>query len=223
MTNIYLEKAASIYDFWNDFTGREHSDLKARKYHLEKALANKDTVEGLASKVRETGARTFNARMKVGAGVAGLAAAGAYGAHKYREHQDQKAVENLRTIFQLQKQAKLINSSTPVSSSFARALKETGRSVKDLINSAHGGKVDEYAYNKFGGNTPKFQKFQRKSEKVQSRYVRRNFGQGEAQKLQKLYDRKRSAQMRVYGTLAGGVAAYKSGQNSGRKETRSYY
>src|SRR5438128_768762 len=99
MPNPYLEKAASMYSFWNDLTGKDHKDLKARKYHLERAIANKDTVEGLSKSIHESGARTFRARLRTGGGIATLAAAGLYGTNAFKEHQDRIASKNMHDMF----------------------------------------------------------------------------------------------------------------------------
>lgn len=199
MSNPYLEKAASIYDFWQDFSGKEHKDLIARKHHFEKAIANNDTVEGLAHRIKQTGDRTFRARGRVGMATAGLAAAGIIGAKKYTEHQDRVATDNLRNLFLLQKQAS-------VASKTLSGLKSVGSKTLDVLNTAHGGKVKQFGVDTFGKHTPDFKKFVGSNKRAQQKFVKGP----ELDKLKKLHRQQRVTQVGVYGTAGSLTAAYRS-------------
>lgn len=225
MSNPYLEKAASLYDYWKDLTGSEHSDLKARKAHLERALANGDTPESLSRKIQETGARTFKARAKTGGGLLAAGAASVYGAHKYSEYQADKARDNLVKILEMQKKASLLQNFKPVISSMAQVSKATGKAFIGSVNKAHGGGVKEFAYGKFGGETPDFKKFIKKSPKRQQIYARVKWGKPAEQEFKKLKMQQRVNQVGVYGTAAAGVLAYNKGKEQGRIEASgsSYY
>ncbi len=202
MSNPYLEKAASLYDFWNDFSGKEHNELKARKHHFEKAIANNDTVEGLASRIKQTGDRTFKARGRVGLAALGLAAAGIVGTKKYTEHQDHIATENLRNLFLLQKQA-------GIASKTISGLKSVGSGTLNVLNTAHGGKVKQFGADSFGKHTPNFKKFVGSSKSDQKKFVKGP----ELDKLKKLHRQQRVAQVGVYGSAGVLTAAYRSNKN----------
>lgn len=208
MSNIYLEKAASLYDFWQDFSGKEHNELKARKHHFEKAIANKDTVEGLSNRIKQTGQRTFRARGRVAGAALGLATAGVFGAKKYTEHQDQVATENLRNLFLLQKQA-------GVAGKVASGLKSVGSKTLNVLNTAHGGKVKQFGSDTFGKNTPDFKKFVGSNRSEQRKFVKGP----ELDKLKKLHTQQRVAQVGVYGSAGALTAAYRSNKN---KQSTAY-
>lgn len=212
MSNIYLEKAASLYSFWNDFSGKEHSELKARKHHLEKALANNDTVEGLAGRIKSTGEKTFRARGRVGLGALGLAAAGIIGTKKYAERQDRIATENLRHLFVMQKQA-------GVASKAFSGLKSVGSKALNTLNTANGGKVKQFAVDSFGKNTPNFKKFVGSNKRDQKGFV----SGPQLDKLKKLHTQQRVAQVGVYGSAAGITAAYRSNKKSQSQTLPQYY
>lgn len=208
MSNPYLEKAASLYDFWNDFSGKEHNDLKARKHHFEKAIANKDTVSGLADRIKQTGNRTFRARGRVGLAALGLAATGIIGAKKYTDHQDRIATENLRNLFLLQKQA-------GVAGKVVSGLKSVGSGVLDILNTAHGGKVKGFGATTFGKHTPDFKKFVGSSKADQKKFVTGP----NLEKLKKLHTQQRVAQVGVYGTAGSLTASYR---NNKKKQSTAY-
>lgn len=222
MTNRYLEKAASLYDFFNDLTGKEHSDLKARKYHLERAIANKDTIESLSQKIKLSGARTYRARAATAGGLAATAAVGLYGAKKYTDNQNEKARQNLYAALEMQKQAGLLRKLIPVTSRFAAVAKSATNSALDIVNTAHGGKVKEFAHQKFGGETPDFKKFLGKKKKEQDYMMFKNFGRDAKSNLRNLRTKQRAAQIGVYGTAAGTAYAYSKGKTKGRNEAYGY-
>lgn len=222
MSNPYLEKAASLYDFWNDLTGKEHSDLKARKYHLERALANNDTVDGLAHKVKVTGARTFRARAITGGGLAATAAAGLYGVNKYTDHQNEKARRNLYAMLEMQKQAGLLQGTAPLLSQMGRITRSFTNSAVDLANTAHGGKVKEFAQSKFGADTPNFKKFVQKSKRRQEAFTLAKLGRGSRDELRNLRADQRAAQIGLYGPAAATAYAYHKGKTKGINEAYGY-
>lgn len=202
MSNPYLEKAASIYDFWQDFSGKEHKDLIARKHHFEKAIANNDTVEGLAARIKHTGDRTFKARGRVGLAALGLATAGVIGTKKYTEHQDSIATENLRNLFLMQKQA-------GIASKTVSGLKSVGSGTLNILNTAHGGKVKQFGVDTFGKHTPNFKKFVGSNKTEQKKFVKGP----ELDKLKKLHNQQRLTQVGVYGSAGGLTAAYRMNKN----------
>jgi len=212
MSNPYLEKAASFYSFWQDVSGKEHNELKARKHHFEKAIANKDTVEGLANRIKHTGERTFRARGKVGLAGLGLAAAGLVGAKKYTDHQEHVATENLRNLFLMQKQAGLAQKAVS-------GLKSVGSKGLDLLNTANGGKVKEFAVDTYGKNTPDFKKFVGAKKKAQLESV----SGAQLDKLKKLHRKQRGAQVATYGSAAALTAVYRSNKKSQSQATPQYY
>lgn len=212
MSNPYLEKAASLYDFWNDFSGKEHNDLKARKHHFEKAIANKDTVEGLAGRIKSTGEKTFRARSRVAAGALGLAAAGIYATKKYTEHQDRIATENLRNLFVMQKQA-------GVARKALSGLKSVGSGALNTLNTANGGKVKQFAVDNFGKNTPDFKKFVGASRKDRETFV----SGPQLDKLKSLHRKQRGAQVATYGSAAALTAVYRSNKKSQPANPQYYY
>lgn len=202
MSNPYLEKAASLYSFWNDFSGKEHNELKARKHHFEKAIANNDTVEGLASRIKSTGERTYKVRGRVALGALGLATAGVLGAKAYTEHQDRVATENLRNLFLLQKQA-------GVAGKAFSGLKSVGSKTLNVLNTANGGKVKQFGVDNFGKNTPNFKKFVGANKSEQKKFVKGP----ELAKLKKLHTQQRVAQAGVYGSAGSLTVAYRSNKN----------
>lgn len=214
MSNIYLEKAASMYDFWNDLTGKEHSDLKARKHHLEKAIANGDTVDSLSSRIRHSGEKTFRARGRVALGAAGLAAAGIIGSKAYTEHQDRIAARNLHNLFIMQKQAAVAKGAfSGLKSIGSKAVKAPLKGVKyvgnkslDVLNTANGGKVKEFGVGTFGKHTPNFKKFAGSNHKEQQKFV----SGPSLEKLKKLQSQQRRAQLGVYGSAGSLTLAYRN-------------
>ena len=229
MSNPYLEKAASMYDFWNDLTGKDHKDLMARKYHLERALANNDTVDGLAKRIHASGNRTFRARMKTGGGFAGLAAAGIYGAHAFKEHQDQIAANNMKEMF-LHKQAGIVGASTKLVKKTVPYAKKAGRLVAkgtgkvvntglDVLNSAHGGKIKQMGLDTFGADTPDYRKFVSGKRNVQKGMVTG----ANLDKLKKLHSQQSKARVGAYGSAAGISLAYAHGKKKSESLPQSYY
>lgn len=229
MSNPYLEKAASMYNFWNDLTGKEHKDLTARKYHFERAIANKDTVEGLAKRIQDSGQRTFRARLKTGGGIATLAAAGLYGTNAYREHQNRIASANMQEIF-MNKQAGVVSGATNLAKKAAPYAKKAGSSVGkgvgkvinkglDVLNTAHGGKIKQMGLDTFGKSTPAYHKFvtARKKDRL-------NLVTGDnIDKLKKLHSQQSKARIGAYGSAAGISLAYAKGKKKSEDLPQSYY
>lgn len=225
MSNPYLEKAASMYEFWNDLTGKDHKDLKARKYHFERAIANKDTVEGLSKRIHETGSRTFKARMKTGGGFAALAAAGLYGTSAFKEHQDRAASRNMNELF-LHKQAGVSSVAANLAKKTAPYAKKAGSLVGkgvskglDVLNTANGGKIKQMGLNTFGKNTPAYHKFvsAKKNERL-SLVAGDNI-----EKLKKLHSQQTKARVGAYGSIAGISLAYAKGKKKSEALPQSYY
>ncbi len=230
MSNPYLEKAASIYEFWNDFSGKEHNELKARKAHLEKAIANNDTVEGLASKIKNSGTKTFRARGRAGLAGLGLGVAGLVGLNRYTEHQDRVATDNLRNMYNFQKQAGVISTakkvvtSAPVKaavSAAGKAGKKVGITALKTLNTAHGGKVRQFGMDTFGKHTPKFEKFIKADKATQRSYV----SGPDLDKLKKLHTQQRATKLGVYGGAAGLTYQYSEGKKKAQQQAlaQSYY
>lgn len=208
MSNPYLEKAASLYGFWQDLSGKEHNELKARKHHFEKAIANNDTVESLAAKIKTSGERTFRARGRVGLGAFGLATAGILGTKAYSEHQERVATRNLHNLYMLQKTA-------GVASKTLSGLKSVGSKTLDIMNTANGGKVKQFGVDTYGKNTPDFKKFVKANKKGQ-----RGFVEGpQLDKLKKLHMKQRVAQVGVYGSAGSLTLAYR---NSKKNQATAY-
>lgn len=254
MSNPYLEKAASLYDFWNNLTGKEHADLKARKYHLERAIANGDTVEGLSKKIKTTGAKTFRARAIAGGSLGTAAALGLYGAKKYSDHQNDIARENLYAALEMQKMAsesdpwkapkgakwapgqssspkarpgltrslKGLNRFGPVLSGLGAVASQGTKSVINLVNTAHGGKVKAFGEASFGKSTPNFKKFIGKSGPRQDAFVLAKLGKNSRNELRSLKAKQRAAQVGVYGTAAAGMYAYNKGKTNGYRQAYGY-
>lgn len=183
MENIYLEKVASLYDYWKDVTGKEHHDLKARKHHLERALANKDTPESLSKKIHSTGRRMYRARAQGALGLAATATTGVIAAKKYSDRQNEIAAQNMKRMMVKSAGVKLDRFWSTIRES-SKPIKVTGRAVfrtgnlvfksgVDKINTAHGGKVKEYGAKVFGVDTPDFKKFSGSSSYSQLRQAYR--------------------------------------------------
>lgn len=224
MSNPYLEKAASMYDFWNDLTGKEHSELTARKHHLEKAIANNDTVESLASRIKDTGQRKFKARSRLGIGLVGAAAAGLYGVGRYKEHQNEIASRNLQQLFMLDKQAGLVGGAAKVAGKIAKPIgkgvKTVGNAILNTVNTAHGGKVKEFGIKNLGGkHTPDYKKFVGSSRAEQKTFVTG----ANLDKLKKLHRQQRVAQVGVYGSAFGITKSYSDGKKQVQPGMPSYY
>ena len=169
-----------MYEFWQDLGGKEHSDLKARKHHFERALANGDTVEGLSHKIKDTGQRTFKARSRVAMGAAGLAAAGVYGVKKYSDHQTEVAHRNLTSLYELQKRASVARkvlgkakaATTVVAKTGVKAVKKVVNTGLDFMNTAHGGKIKQFALdNVKSKHIPNFSKFVGASREGRTAFV----------------------------------------------------
>lgn len=236
MNNPYLEKSASLYSFWKDFSGKEHSDLIARKHHLERAIANNDTVEGLSHKIKDTGQRVFRARAKVGAGVVGGLVSGIAASKAYSHHQDSKARKNLSEILQMQKSAayagfvrssasKLSKRLKPVASSIGKTTSEVGKSALSQINTAHGGGVNEFAKSSFGADTPNFKKFVGTNKRGQRAMAFKQGGRKSLDELKRLHQKRTNARVGVYGTAGTVYAAYSNGKSKGRAQAiqQMYY
>lgn len=226
MSNLYLEKVASLYDFWNDFSGKEHADLKARKHHLEKALANNDTLESLSGRIKNTGEKTFRARSRVAFGAAGLAALGIAGSKVYSDYQNRVAERNLRELYSLQKRASAAGAFAGLKSAGNTAIKKTvdgtkyvGNKTLDVLNTTHGGKVKEFGVSTFGKNSPNFKKFIKADRKEQLKLV----SGPNLDKLKKLHSQQRRAQIGVYGSAGALTLAYRSRKNNQPAYQSPYY
>jgi hypothetical protein len=217
MSNPYLEKRASMYDYWNDLTGKEHNDLRARKAHLERAIANGDSVESLSHRIKDTGRKTFRARTRAAGGVLGLATLGVVGANAYTNHQQEVAARNMHQYFALQKQA-------GVASFLQKGLgvmKSVGAKALDVTNTAHGGKIKQFGVDTFGKHTPDFTKFVGGNRAAQSQMVQG----GDLDKLKNLYSQQTKARVGVYGGAAGITLAYNQGKKQSQQQSlpQSYY
>lgn len=234
MNNPYFEKAASLYSFLHDFSGKDYSDLKARKHHLERAIAHGDTVEGLSAKINDAGKRTFRARGIVGAGAVGAAALGVAGSHAYSTHQNEKARKNMMKILALQKQAsfrrsgfsKMVRRSKSVVANAMQVAKDVGSATLDVVNTAHGGKIKQLGMDTFGGyKTKDFKKFSTASTQTQRKMLYRKGGAEALSKFKDLQRKQRVARVGVYGTIGGAGLAYSKGKASARQEMyqQGYY
>lgn len=263
MDNKYLEKIASMYDFWNDLSGKEHKDLKARKAHLEKAIINKDTPASLGRKINTTGRRMFRARSQAIIGLASVGAAGAFGAKKYADQQNEIAKNNIQSMLGMDKKAAINpgkfwstvkNTRQPFRAGgravfktgnivFKKGLKAVDKTVKkgvDVVNTAHGGKIDEFAVKKMGLDTKAYKKFKNATPTGQLRQAYRagakDMGAGASKSqrmaggsraikdLTTLRKKQTAAKVGTYGTVAAGVTAHvKSDKKNQVSATNQYY
>lgn len=236
-----------MYDFWKDVSGKDHHDLKARKAHLERAIANGDTPESLAKKVHMSGRRMFRARAQAMGGVAGVGVATAVAAKKYSDYQNRLAADNLKAVMGFNKEAQVDVTKfwssvrakvKPMAKKTFKVGKDTFDSGIDVINTAHGGKVKQFGENAFGVDNPSYKKFQNASAASKLRQVyrnaaqkagpakadRRKAGSDALRELSSLQRKQRSAMTGVYGTAAITSYAYSKRDKKGRMaSTPQYY
>lgn len=249
MSNIYLEKIASIYDYWKDVSGKDHHDLKARKAHLEKALANGDTPESLAKKIGTSGRKMFRARAQGLAGLTIIGASAAIAGNKYANHQNEVAADNIKQMMMLKSAAidvkkfwgTVKSTRKPIAAS-GRAVFRTGnvvfKSGVNAINTAHGGKVREFALKEFGEHSKLTKNFTSGSKKTQMRQAYKNAakkggdkaakkdaGRKAVNELRSLHEKQRNAKVGVYGSVGAVAYAHNKGKKEGRIDAtqRMYY
>ncbi len=197
MSNPYLEKAASLHDFYRDLSGRHYNELKTRKHHLEVAMANKETPRSLGRRADVAARRMWRARAQT-AGAAGLIVGGTIaGATAYTHHQNEKIRQNIRDI--MTKQAGMFDS-------IARGAKGAANKVLDTANTAHGGKIatfGESLYGRVGKNAKQWDRgdFHDRVSMVSSTHP------DKVDELRSLRKKQQTAKVGLYGSTAAAVGA----------------
>lgn len=234
MSNVYLEKASSLYEFWDNVSGKKYSELKARKHHLEVALANKETPRSLGHRAEVAGKRMFRARAQAAGGVAGIVGATVAGAKIYENHQVEKTKANLRELMSKQAGLSQVFSSgfkegakkgaETAKSTLSQTVKDSGRGILSSINTAHGGKVGGMGDRVFGPKSKLGKEFQSGSHADREKLIKEH-APGKLGELHHLRRKQRVAQVGVYGTGAAIGGAYLKGKSSGRNEVlqNQYY
>lgn len=138
MSNKYLEKIAGFSEFIDDVTGHRVRKNKGMMDALAEAQAAGKDFEDYAGQHANLRNASISARLKVGAGVAGVAGAGLYGLHKYKQHQQNKILEEYKTFY---KQA----SFGAIARSAGRALNDGLSSFVGHANTANGGGIHTFA------------------------------------------------------------------------------
>lgn len=229
MSNPYLEKSASLYDFWNNFSGKEYNNLNARKMHLETALSNKETPHSLGVRAKVAGRRMFRARAQAAVGLAGAVGATLGGAKAYENHQNKKTREMLSEL--MSKQAGLgslfrpglaseaASASKSAFSTIKQTAKDSGSAIIGHMNTAHGGKVKDFGESLFKGpgRTQKIKEFTEGSHEVREGLTKAH-APDRLGELSMLRRKQRVAQVGVYGTTAAVGGAYLKGKSKGRNE-----
>lgn len=234
MSNVYLEKASSLYEFWDNVSGKKYNELKSRKHHLEVAIANKETPRSLGYRAEVAGKRMFRARAQAAGGAIGLVGATVAGAKAYENHQVEKTKANLRELMSKQAGISKIFSSgfkegarkgaNTAKSTLSQTVRDSGRGILSSINTAHGGKVNGLGDRAFGYKSKLGDEFRNASHPEREELIKEH-APGKLGELHHLRRKQRVAQVGVYGTGAAIGGAYLKGKSSGRNEVlqNQYY
>lgn len=142
--NIYLEKIASWKSpskFLGYVTGQTKREAGARVRHMEEAIANKHTLEGLQEAKNYAEKETTKARIVAGTGAATAVAGTAYGYKKIRDKQKQETSDRYAEIMKLASASAAKELGGSALSGVGKILRHVGRTTVDLMNTAGGGKI----------------------------------------------------------------------------------
>lgn len=215
--NKYLEKIASWKNpgkFMGYVTGSTKREAGARVRHMEEAIANKSTLEGLQGQKVHAERETIKARLAAGGvGVIGAAGVG-YGYKKVRDKQKQETIDRYNELLKGASAggaAKELGGSAI--SGVGHLLRRVGRTTVDMMNTAGGGKIkdraiasglkyDSKGYKSFVGAGPKDQvKHLLKSKPGSTRKDTIN-------EVLNLHKSKRDARIALGSTAAAGISGY---------------
>lgn len=140
VTNKYLEKIAGFSEFLDDVAGSRVRKNKGMMDALSEAHAAGKGYQDYAGQHTNLRNASINARLKVGAGVGVVAGAGLYGLHKYKQHQQNKILEEYKTFYKEASFGDLANSA-------GRALNKGFSSFLDKANTANNGGINTFAEN----------------------------------------------------------------------------
>ncbi len=146
MTNKYLskvlEKQAGLADFIDDVTGSKVRKNKVIMDSLAEASASGKTFTDYSAAHSRLRNRSYNARVKAGLGLAGVAGVGLYSLHKYKQNQRDKILKEYETLY---KQASVVNTALNLARSSGRAANKGFNTFIGKMNTANGGKVKTFA------------------------------------------------------------------------------
>lgn len=237
--NKYLVKLASkkVKDFIGLVTGSKARDAASRVKYLEEAAANNYTARGAKRHQRKVNQATFDARLGTGA-VAGAGALGtAYGYKKYRDKQKAETLKQYGVFFKeasTAEAAKIVGKAG--ASGVGRLLRHIGRTTADMMNTAGGGKIKDYATTHgFKHGTKEYKGFVRGDKKHQIKAIIRKQRQKGVQvgkegirnhvdEIKNLHRNARDAKIALTSTGAAAVSAYgwKKARDANKRQNPYY-
>jgi hypothetical protein len=222
--NKYLKKLASWKSpgkFVGYLTGGRKREALSKVRHMEEAIANKKSLADLhgdaAREVKETTKARLAAGIAAGAGVAGAG----YGYKRVRDKQKRETAEQYNILF---KESSAASEGARAiaregGSAVTRLLKNVGKTTADMMNSAGGGKIKDYAtrhginsgtpdYKKFVGSSPAQQLKMVSQKRGGGGSVKRDFKKDQIDTIRSLHKERRNAKIGLTASGAAGISAY---------------
>lgn len=242
--NKYLEKIATWKNpakFVGYLTGKTSKNATSRVRNMEEAIANKWSLDDV--KKMETHAKSQTTKARLAAGAAGTVAAGG-AAIAYKKVRDKQNAETMAQYQNLLKSADIGGAAKTLAgaggSAVWKTLRRVGGATADMMNSAGGGKIKDYAtrhgykpgnkdYKHFVGSDLKGQvkSMLRKgnvTKKNTGPKTRAEFIKGHTQNLGNLHRHSRDAKIGLGSIGAAGVSAYgwKKARDTNKKNHQYY-
>lgn len=243
--NKYIKKIASWKNptkFVGYVTGTRKRDAIKRYNHVmdfvgdTQKVGRTKAIFNVMGDMNSEKANTMKARIAAGAGVTGLVGGAALGYKKVRDKQKAETAEQYRLLFDKQASTgqAAIQVGRGVGSALGKALKRVGQTTLDMMNTAAGGKIKDYAHHQgINVGTKQFSEYSRGTLAKQLSILRAHQGitkptskkfQDHKFNLRNLHNDRRNARIALGSTAAAGVSAYgwKKARDAAKKE-HPYY
>lgn len=232
--NKYLEKVATWKDpskFLGYVTGARKGTANAKVRHMEEAIANKLNLDDLKRNAKHETEETSKARAVAAGGTLAIGAGAAYGYKKVRDKQKQETLNRYREFLKdasVGAAVKELGSS--MTSGVGNLLRRVGKTTIDVMNTAGGGKIKDYAvvhgmkhggkeYKQFINSSPRDQMkhLLKKSPSVNKEQI--------TQDVTNLHGSRRTARIALGSTAIAGVSGYGWHKNRQalKKTEQGYY